>query len=144
MPPPKSKKLKSSGSAGSASTSKVAQIKSLEQALLPSAADRSPSLNPLVDLLRLTTTAAEPEVVHKGVYACGRVFAYLAVEGRVGPSAVDARARKAAEVTEGEEKVRRWLADRLDEWVTFCQGLLKDVEGDLRVRQALAAVRLAT
>jgi hypothetical protein len=136
MPPPKSKKLKSSGSAGSASSSKVAQVKALEQSLLPSAADRSPSLNPLVDLLRLTTTAAEPEVVHKGVYACGRIFAYLAVEGRVGQTAVDGRARKAGDVAEGEQKVRQWLADRLTEWVTFCQGLLKDVEGDLRVRRA--------
>lgn len=142
MPPPKTKKFKTNSSAASTTSSKLAQIRSLEQALLPTADDRSPSLNPLVDLLRLTTTAAEPEVVHKGVYACGRVFAYLAVDGRVGQSAIDGRTRKASEVAEGEEKVRQWLADRLAEWVAFCQGLLKDVEGDLRVRGASLAAAL--
>lgn len=140
MVPPRSKKIKTgSSSAASGSTSKVAQVQALERSLLPSSDDRAPSLNPLVDLLRLTTASPEPEVVHKGVYACGRVFAYLAVEGRVGQVAVG-RAGKAAEVAEGEDKVRRWLADRLAEWVAFCQGLMKDVEGDLRVRAALAAL----
>lgn len=121
MPP--SKKLKRTPSPA------LAQIKSLEQSLLQASA----SLNPLVPLLA-HLSAPEPEVVHAAVYSLGRVFSSLAAQGRLAFEKVKSE-------TDGERQVREWLEARVGEWVKGCQGLMKDVEPDLRVRFSLPSFR---
>lgn len=129
MPPPKLKKSKSSSSSNPGPSPLLSQIASLESTLL---SPSSLSLNPLADLLHLTTTSPDPSVVHKGVYALGRVFARLIESGRI----VEKREGGGAVANEGgekEAKVREWARARLAEFVAFAGGLMKDQEKDLRV-----------
>lgn len=123
MAPPKLKKAKTASNQASESPA-LSQIASLEAALTSSP---SASLNPLADLLALVTSAPEPEVVHKGLYSIGRVFSALANQGRL------VELRPSGELSESEAAVKRWMGERVDEFVVFCSGLLKDVERDLRV-----------
>lgn len=137
MAPPKLKKQKasSSKSSSSKSSSKLSQIAQLEASLLPSTS----SLNPLVDLLNLTTSSPEPELVHKAVYSLGRVFSALFTQNRLTYQPrfrkkrdQDDELNEQAEI-DREKLVADWTKARFDEYITFLGGLLKDVELELRV-----------
>ena len=126
MGPPKLKKSKPTPAGPSP---KLAQIATLESLLTSTS---SASLNPLADLLHLVTSSPEPQVVHKGVYSLGRVFAALVESGKLDGTVVSEK-----EGGEKERKVREWVRARLAEFVGFLGGLMKDVEKDLRVSRLL-------
>lgn len=129
MGPPKLKKSKPTPAGPSP---KLAQISTLESLLTSTS---SSSLNPLADLLHLVTSSPEPQVVHKGVYSLGRVFASLVESGKLDGTVVSEK-----EGGEKERKVREWVRARLAEFVSFLGGLMKDVEKDLRVSQTFLLV----
>lgn len=125
MAPPRLKKSRSSAASHTNQQNviqlKIDRIQSLESSL----SGPSPSsLNPLADLLLVLTSSVEPEVTFKALYAAGRVLASLHESGRFSLGGQD----------EKEKVVVSWLRGRLDEFVAFCGGLLKDQEKDLRVR----------
>lgn len=126
MGPPKLKKSKPTPAGPSP---KLAQIATLESLLTSTSTS---SLNPLADLLHLVTSSPEPQVVHKGVYSLGRVFAALVESGKLDGTVVSEK-----EGGEKERKVREWVRARLAEFVGFLGGLMKDVEKDLRVSRFL-------
>ncbi|CDZ97910.1 Predicted nucleolar protein involved in ribosome biogenesis [Phaffia rhodozyma] len=149
MAPLKLKKQKTSSSDSSSSKSslliaKLSQISAFEEVLLPSTS----SLNPLIDLLSLVKTSPEPEVVHKGVYALGRVFTALLTQNRlnfqlrkrsnrqrIGPGAgagSDDDEAKGQEQEDREVMVMEWVKARFNDYIEYLGGLLKDVETELR------------
>ena len=98
------------------------RIKELEDNITASISS-SASLNPLADLISLTRSLHDPQSVLKAIYACYRVFVLLIAKGCLENS-----------TSEQEKLVRVWILERLDEYVRFLTGLLKDEESLLRVR----------
>ena len=96
-------------------------IKELENNITASISS-SASLNPLADLISLTVSLHSPQSVLKAIYACYRVFVLLISKGCLENS-----------TSEQEKLVRMWILERLDEYVRFLTGLLKDEELLLRV-----------
>ena len=97
-------------------------IKGLEVNITASISS-SASLNPLADLVSLTVSLHNPQSVLKAVYACYRVFVLLISKGCLENP-----------MSEQEKLVKVWMLERLDEYVSFLTGLLKDEESLLRVR----------
>lgn len=130
MAPPPTKKYKQRAAqkadASSEPSPKLAQVATLSRAL-STAATTGGNLNPLADLVELVRSSAEPEVVHSGVYALGRVFSALIVAGKT-----DVAQRS----DDHETVVRKWVTQRLDEYVDYCGSLFNDIEKDLRVSRS--------
>lgn len=106
--------------------SPLLQVQKLEEALTAKPADP----NPILALLALARHA-NPEVVHKAVWALYRVFGVQLAQGRVG-GITGPKERESAEVKDGG-KVKSWLRDRLLEYAAILGGLLHDSEAALRV-----------
>ncbi|KAK0199243.1 CBF/Mak21 family-domain-containing protein [Desarmillaria ectypa] len=114
--PPPSKKRKLSND------SKVLQsIQDTEQQLTRAVSNNG-SLNPLADLLDLACSRKDSQEVSKGIYALYRVFVLVISNGKL-----------SAASDESAKIVKAWLWDRLNEYVDFLVGLLKDEEKSLRV-----------
>lgn len=96
---------------------------------LTSAAAANTSLNPLADLLDLAFTAGDAQDTSKAIYALYRVFVVIITGGKLG-----AGGDEAAKV------VKAWLWDRLNSYVDFLCGLLKDEEKLLRVFASFAVL----
>lgn len=105
--------------------SPLLQVQKLEESLSAKPADPNPIL-PLLSLAR----HAQPEVVHKAVWALYRVFGQQLAQGRVG-GITGVKEKKSSEVSGG--KVKSWLRDRLLEYAGVLGGLLHDSEAALRV-----------
>ncbi|KAJ7167536.1 CBF/Mak21 family-domain-containing protein [Mycena filopes] len=95
-------------------------IQSLEEQLT-SAAAANTSLNPLADLLELAFTAEDAQDTSKAIYALYRVSVILITGGKL-----DTGGDEAAKI------VKAWIWDRLNSYVEFLCGLLKDEEKLLR------------
>jgi U3 small nucleolar RNA-associated protein 19 len=95
-------------------------IKELEDNITASISSNA-SLNRLADLISLTASLHNPQSVLKAIYACYRVFVLLISKGCLESS-----------TSEQEKLVRVWILERLDEYVRFLTGLLKDEESLLR------------
>ncbi|THH14571.1 hypothetical protein EW146_g5773 [Bondarzewia mesenterica] len=95
-------------------------IRELETKLTDAITSKA-SLNPLADLLDLTTAASDPQVVHKGIYALYRIFVTLITQGKLDPQS-----------DEEAKVVREWISERLNVYSAFLFGLLKDEEPTLR------------
>ncbi|KAJ7695707.1 CBF/Mak21 family-domain-containing protein [Mycena rosella] len=99
----------------------IKSIERLEEQLTAAAAANA-SLNPLANLLDLAFTAGDPQDTSKAIYALYRVFVVLVSAGKLGPGG-----EEAAKV------VKAWIWDRLNSYVDFLCGLLKDDEKPLRI-----------
>ncbi|KAI0300596.1 CBF/Mak21 family-domain-containing protein [Multifurca ochricompacta] len=95
-------------------------IKDLEDELTESISSNA-SLNPLADLTSLATSLDEPQIVLKAIYACYRVFTTLISNGSLETS-----------TNEQAKVVQIWILGRLDEYIRFLCGLIKDEEPLLR------------
>ncbi|KAJ7164681.1 CBF/Mak21 family-domain-containing protein [Mycena crocata] len=96
-------------------------IQRLEEQLTTAAAANT-SLNPLANLLDLTFGADDAQDTSKAIYASYRVFVII-ISGR----------KLAAGGDEAAKVVKAWLWDRLNSYVDFLCGLLKDEEKLLRI-----------
>ncbi|KAJ7714208.1 hypothetical protein B0H16DRAFT_1742790 [Mycena metata] len=96
-------------------------IQRLEEQLT-SAAAANTSLNPLADLLELAFAADDAQDTSKAIYALYRVFIILITGGKLNPG-----------VDEATKVVKAWIWDRLNSYVDFLCGLLKDEEKLLRI-----------
>ncbi|KAF8645406.1 hypothetical protein AX16_007840 [Volvariella volvacea WC 439] len=115
LPPTKKRKVES--------TATLESIKKVEKDLTHALANNG-SLNPLADLLHLTTKATEATHTSKGIYALYRVFVLILT------------GNKLLENGAGDEKakiVKNWVLERLNEFVMFLVGLLQDEEKTLRI-----------
>ncbi|KAF8868202.1 CBF/Mak21 family-domain-containing protein [Infundibulicybe gibba] len=130
--PTKKRKLQTDSDSDSDSVSRsqpnttkpTSSIQDLESTLTQ-ALSTNTSLNPLADLLNLTCSALDPQDTSRGIYALYRVFVLLISGGRFSPTVL---------VEEDSGKVvKAWLWERLNEYVTFLGGLLKDHEKYLRI-----------
>ncbi|KAJ7244754.1 CBF/Mak21 family-domain-containing protein [Mycena haematopus] len=96
-------------------------IQRLETQLTAAAANHS-SLNSLADLSELAFNAADAQDTSKVIYSLYRVFVILISGGKLGPGG------------DGATKVvKAWIWDRLNSYVDFLCGLLKDEEKLLRI-----------
>lgn len=116
--PPPNKKRKIQKDNGLA-----ANITILEQQLV-AAVSSNASLNPLADLLDLTLTAKTAPDTSKGIYSLYRVLVTVITSGKLNASG-----------TEEAKVVKAWLWERMNSYVVFLSGLLKDEEKTLRVRE---------
>ncbi|KAG6836926.1 hypothetical protein H0H93_001088 [Arthromyces matolae] len=89
---------------------------------LTRAVSTNSSLNALADLLDLTLKAKEANEVSKAIYALYRVFVLLISADKLGLGG-----------DEAAKVVKTWLWDRLNTYVDFLGGLLKDEEKTLRI-----------
>ncbi|KAF7365435.1 Ribosome biogenesis protein Noc4 [Mycena venus] len=96
-------------------------IQRLEEQLTAAAASNG-SLNPLADLLQLAFTAGDAQDTSKAIYALYRVFVIIISGGKLGTGG-----------DEAAKVVKAWLWDRLNAYVDFLCGLLKDDEKLLRI-----------
>jgi hypothetical protein len=109
-------------------TSKNSQVASSIQDLesrLTEAVSSNTTLNPLIDLVKLTEEAVEAEDVSKGLYAIYRVFVVILGSKKYGLGGQE---------REEGKLVRAWIWERLNCYVDYLLGLLKDEEKSLRVR----------
>jgi U3 small nucleolar RNA-associated protein 19 len=115
--PPPGKKRKTTKSSGLLQT-----VQNLETQLIEAATTNS-SLNSLADLVGLLGNIQDPHNVSKVIYALYRVFVVIITTGKL-------------TVSGGEDAkiVRTWIWDRLNSYIEFLVGLLKDEEKFLRVR----------
>ncbi|KAF9455526.1 CBF/Mak21 family-domain-containing protein [Collybia nuda] len=113
--PPPSKRRKVQQDSGV-----VQSIQRLE-ADLTHAATNNGSLNPLADLLDLTLELNEPQDTSKAIYALYRVFVLILSNDKLSLDGDDAA-----------KVVKAWLWERLNSYVEFLGGLLKDEEKILR------------
>ncbi|KAJ7598832.1 CBF/Mak21 family-domain-containing protein [Mycena floridula] len=97
-----------------------AEIQKLEKALTTAIAS-SRSLNPLADLLKLLQQTKKPAQVSQAIYALYRIFVLLVPKLLETTSNGDAKT------------VRTWLYARLNAYVEYLAGLLKDDEQSLRI-----------
>ncbi|KAF9269188.1 CBF-domain-containing protein [Marasmius fiardii PR-910] len=114
-PPSKKRKLTSEHSQS---------IQKLEQQI-SDAISKSGSLNPVADLLDLTTTSASTftaEECSKSIYALYRSFVMIIRKGKL-----------VAANDENEKIVKMWLWDQMNGFVDVLTGLLKDEEKGLRI-----------
>lgn len=103
----------------------LAKIAKLERAL----ADKPADPNPFLPLLA-ASRHADPEIVHKAVWAAYRAFGAQLAGGRVG--GITGENTGAAEAKD----VKGWIRDRLLEFVGILGGMLCDSEAALRVSPA--------
>lgn len=104
-------------------------IQRLETQLTAAAANHS-SLNSLADLSELAFNAADAQDTSKAIYSLYRVFVILISGGKLGPGG------------DGATKVvKAWIWDRLNSYVDFLCGLLKDEEKLLRVNKHFICIR---
>ncbi|KAG6899085.1 hypothetical protein C0993_001032 [Termitomyces sp. T159_Od127] len=99
-------------------------LRSIErlEADLTEAIATNTSLNPIADLLDLTLKNKEASVTAKAIYALYRVFVLVISADKLGLSG-----------DEAAKLVKTWLWDRLNTYVDFLGGLLKDQEKTLRM-----------
>ncbi|KAF8143833.1 CBF/Mak21 family-domain-containing protein [Mycena galopus ATCC 62051] len=114
LPPPSKKRKIQKDSEFSKS------IQRLEEQLTAAAANHT-SLNPLADLLELAFNAVDAQDTSKAVYSLYRVFVILISGGKLGTGG-----------DEAAKVVKAWIWDRLNSYVDFLCGLLKDEEKVLR------------
>ena len=114
--PPPSKKRKIQPSVGHADSIQHLEVK------LTTAVAKNESLNPLIDLLKLTHDIEDPHDTSKAIYALYRVFVTIISNGKLEP-----RGDAAAKV------VKSWIWERLQTYVDYLGGLLQDDEKFLRV-----------
>ena len=119
--PPASKRRKIEQKFSALSTS----IQQLEINLIAALNDNA-SLNPLADLLHLTLASKTPQDTSKAIYALYRLFVLIIARDRLGFAHDDAA-----------KVVKAWLWDRLNTFVDYLGGLLKDEEKSLRVSNVL-------
>jgi U3 small nucleolar RNA-associated protein 19 len=105
------------------STSGVA-VDDLEQKLT-TAISEGTSLNPLAELINFASTATDPVMTHKAIYALYRVSVLVIAANKLNGG---------KEESDEARTVRAWISTRLSEFVDFLCGLLKDSEKALRVR----------
>ncbi|KAF7296464.1 Ribosome biogenesis protein Noc4 [Mycena chlorophos] len=98
----------------------VKSVQTLEKELTAAAAANA-SLNPLADLLELALSAEEAQETSKAMYSLYRVFVVIISGGKL-----NAGGDEAAKI------VRAWIWERLNAYVDFLCGLLKDEEKILR------------
>lgn len=113
-PPSKKRKVQKDSEFGQS-------IQRLEEQLTAAAASNS-SLNPLADLLELAFTAGDAQDTSKAIYSLYRIFVILISGGKLGTGG-----------DEAAKVVKAWIWDRLNSYVDFLCGLLKDEEKLLRV-----------
>jgi len=89
---------------------------------LTSAVPNNASLNSLADLLDLTLKSKSPQDTSKAIYALYRVFVLIITSDKLGLGGDDAA-----------KVVKAWLWERLNTYVDYLGGLLKDEEKILRV-----------
>lgn len=100
----------------------VAQtIQRLEEELTKAAKDNG-SLNPLADLLEVALTSKTPQDTSKAMYAVYRVLVTIIANDKLSLDGDDAA-----------KVVKSWIWERLNSYVDFLGGLLKDEEKTLRV-----------
>lgn len=114
--PPPSKRRKVQENTGLAQS-----IKLLEEDLT-SAATNNGSLNPLADLLDVALKASGPQETSKAIYAIYRVFVFIITNNKLALDGDDAA-----------KVVKAWIWERMNAYVEFLGGLLKDEEKILRV-----------
>lgn len=112
LPPPNKKRRvqKESGS-----------IQRLEEELTHAATSNG-SLNPLADLLDAALTTSNPQDTSKAIYALYRVFVVIISNDKLALDGDDAA-----------KVVKAWIWERLNTYVEFLGGLLRDDEKILRV-----------
>ncbi|KAJ7366593.1 CBF/Mak21 family-domain-containing protein [Mycena albidolilacea] len=113
-PPSKKRKVQKDSEFGQS-------IQRLEEQLTAAAASNS-SLNPLADLLELAFTAGDAQDTSKAIYSLYRIFVILISGGKLGTGG-----------DEAAKVVKAWIWDRLNSYVDFLCGLLKDEEKLLRI-----------
>jgi hypothetical protein len=121
--PPPSKKRRIQKESGFSKS-----IQELEEQITAAAAANS-SLNPLVDLLNLAFTTDDAQDTSKAIYSLYRVFVIIISGGKLSSSGDDAA-----------KVVKAWIWDKLNSYVDFLCGLLKDEEKLLRVILLLVQV----
>ncbi|KAG5722668.1 hypothetical protein E4T56_gene14457 [Termitomyces sp. T112] len=92
------------------------------EADLTEAISTNSSLNPLADLLDLALRSKEASETSKAIYALYRVFVLIISAEKLGLGG-----------DEAAKVVKTWLWDRLNAYVDFLGGLLKDQEKTLRI-----------
>lgn len=148
LPPPSSKKLKTSSSTHQnvASSSRnrtqrvVERITSLEQ-FLADALRNNGSLNALADLLQIATASSvddgdeEDEVLVKAIFALYRSFVLVSQKGVLGsvPKGSEGEDVKDEEEESGRKAVKSWVISRLDTFTELLAGLLQDENKIIRV-----------
>ncbi|KAF9000921.1 CBF-domain-containing protein [Hymenopellis radicata] len=114
LPPTKKRRIEKD-------TKVLQSIQELEQQLTR-AVENNASLNPLADLLDTTRSCKESQEVSKGIYALYRVFVLIVVKGKLSVSG-----------DESTKAVKAWLWERMNSYVDYLCGLMKDGEKTLRV-----------
>ncbi|KAF9475152.1 CBF-domain-containing protein [Pholiota conissans] len=112
--PPPSKKRKIS------KIDNAQAIKKLEDELTAAVA-KNLSLNPLADLLSLAYDVEDPHDTSKAIYALYRVFVVIITNNKLGLGG-----------DEAAKAVKAWIWERLQSYVDFLGGLLRDKEKFLR------------
>ena len=121
LPPSKKRKVKDDAGFGTS-------VKRLEDDITR-AIPTNASLNSLADLLDLVVGARDAQNTSKAIYALYRVFVQLITNNKLS--------------TGGDEAariVKSWLWERLNTYVEFLGGLMKDEEKILRVRVILQSL----
>ena len=113
-PPSKKRKLHQD----STLTQSVVQL----EADLTNAISKNESLNPLADLLDLALKSKSPQDTSKVIFALYRVVVLIITNDKLGLGGDDAA-----------KIVKAWLWERLNTYVDYLGGLLKDEEKTLRV-----------
>ncbi|KAG5642180.1 hypothetical protein DXG03_003443 [Asterophora parasitica] len=113
--PPPTKKRKVQADSGT-----IQSIQKLEADLTRAVATNA-SLNPLADLLDLALATKTPSQTSKAIYALYRVFVLIIADDKLGLGG-----------DEAAKVVKAWLWDRLNIYVDYLGGLLKDEEKTLR------------
>ena len=103
----------------------ASHIRSLEDQLIAAVASKS-SLNPLADLLDIARSTSDAQLLSKAIYALYRVFVVIIANGLL----------LAVAGSDETKAVRAWIQEKLDAYVDFLTGLLKDEESALKVRGA--------
>ncbi|KDQ53338.1 hypothetical protein JAAARDRAFT_433296 [Jaapia argillacea MUCL 33604] len=114
-PPAKKRKLARSTEASSAS-----HVEDLENQVVAAVATNG-SLNSLADLLDITLTSSEVETASKGIYALYRSFVTIISSGNL-----------SFKGDENAKVVRAWIWEKLNGYVEYLGGLLKDTDKGLR------------
>ncbi|KAF7299244.1 Ribosome biogenesis protein Noc4 [Mycena indigotica] len=99
----------------------VESVKAIEDQIV-AAATANGSLNPLADLLELALEAKDAQDVSKAIYSLYRVFVVVVSGGKLNSGG-----------DEAAKIVRAWIWERLNVYVDFLCGLLKDEEKTLRI-----------
>jgi U3 small nucleolar RNA-associated protein 19 len=89
---------------------------------LTSAVSNNASLNSLADLIDLTPRSKYSQDTSKAIYALYRVFVVIITDEKLGFGGDDVA-----------KVVKAWLWERLNAYVEYLGGLLKDEEKSLRV-----------